>query len=263
MIFVDRGRLHDGQPILPLGTWTERAEEKTTAAKTDGPAHVVTGLYRDPDVKAPLEKLFYNKCAYCETGGLAGFPWDVEHFRPKGSVAEDSSHPGYYWLAYTWTNIYPSCVFCNQRRRDQRTFDDPTVGPATGKLDQFPIADERNRARTPDDPLEAEDPLLLDPCRDQPDQHLMFDAAGRVSSRGGSPKGDATIRVFGLNHRKRLRDARLAVLADVSELIEEQVAEGTPRDRATRAALAALSRPRHQYSALARAIRGDPAIFGF
>jgi hypothetical protein len=89
MIFVDRGRLHDGQPILPLGTWMKRAANKTTDAINDGPAHVVTDLYRDPNVKAALEKLFNNKCAYCESPGFAGFPWDVEHFRPKGSVAED------------------------------------------------------------------------------------------------------------------------------------------------------------------------------
>jgi hypothetical protein len=92
MIFVDRGRLHNGQPILPLGNWMARAANKTTDAINDGPTHIVTDLYRDPGVKAALERLFTNKCAYCETGGFAGFPWDVEHFRPKGSVAEDRSH---------------------------------------------------------------------------------------------------------------------------------------------------------------------------
>ncbi len=262
MIFVDRGRLHHGQPILPLGTWMKRAAEKTTDAINDGPAHVVTDLYRDPDVKAALEKLFNNKCAYCESPGFAGFPWDVEHFRPKGSVAEDKAHAGYYWLAYTWTNLYPSCVFCNQRRKDQPTFDDPLLGPAAGKLDQFPLADEHNRAHTPNDPLMAEDSLLLDPCSDQPDLHLTFDATGRVSPREGSTKGDATIRVFGLR-RKRLRDARLQVLATVSELIEESVAAGAPREKTTLAVLAVLSRPHYQYSALVSAIRDDPAAFGF
>jgi uncharacterized protein (TIGR02646 family) len=262
MIFIDRGRLLDGQPILPRGTWLERAANKTTDAIHDGPAHVVSGLYRDPDVKAALERLFSNKCAYCESPGFAGFPWDVEHFRPKGSVAEDISHPGYYWLAYTWTNLYPSCVFCNQRRRDQPTFDDPIQGPATGKLDQFPLAEEHQRAHTPDDSLADEDPLLLDPCRDQPELHLAFDAAGGVSPRGGSAKGEMTIRVFGLR-RKRLRDARLDVLATISELIEETVAVGALRDKATRAVLDVMSRPHRQYSALVSAIRDDPAIFGF
>jgi len=102
-----------------MGDWMTRAANKTTDAINDGPAHVVTDLYRDPNVKAALEKLFNYKCAYCETPGFAGFSWSVEHFRPKGSVAEDRSHPGYYWLAYTWTNLYPSCVFCNQRRHTE------------------------------------------------------------------------------------------------------------------------------------------------
>jgi len=262
MIFVDRGSLHGGQPVVPMGDWMTRAAGKTTDAISDGPAHTVTDLYRAPEVKAALEKLFNYKCAYCETPGFAGFSWDVEHFRPKGRVAEDRSHPGYYWLAYTWTNLYPSCVFCNQRRKDQPTFDDPVLGPATGKLDQFPVADEGSRARAPADSLAAEDPLLLDPCRDEPDLHLTFDAAGGVSARAGSRKGDQTIRVFGLK-RKRLRDARLDVLATISELIDEAVAEGTPRSNATRAVLTALSRPRRPYSALVKTIRDDPALFGF
>ena len=197
MILVDRGRLDNGQSILPLGTWLKRAADKTIDAIKDGPTHVVTGLYRDPDVKAALEKLFYDKCAYCESNGFAAFPWDVEHFRPKGSVAEAESHTGYYWLAYTWTNLYPSCVFCNQRRKDQPTFDDPRLGPATGKLDQFPIANEDDRAKAPEDPLANEDPLLLDPCSDQPNLHLAFDATGRVSPRDRSTKADPTIRIFG------------------------------------------------------------------
>lgn len=197
MIPIDRGRLDGEHPILPLGAWMRRAVDKTADAIDDGPSHVVTDFYRDPRVKAALEEVFYRKCAYCESPGFAGFPWDVEHFRPKGSVAEDNSHPGYYWLAYTWTNLYPSCVFCNQRRKDQPTYDDPTLGPATGKLDQFPVADESKRARTPNDRLADEDPLLLDPCGDQPSQHLIFDATGEVSARDGSPKGEPTIRVLG------------------------------------------------------------------
>jgi len=229
MIPIDRGRLYGEHPILPPDTRMQRSAEKTADAIDDGPSHVVTGLYRDPRVKAALEKIFHNKCAYCESPGFAGFSWDVDHFRPKGSVAEDSSHPGYYWLTYTWINLYPSCVFCNQRRKDQPTYDDPTLGPAAGKLDQFPVAHEDKRARTPNDRLADECPLLLDPCGDQPGQHLIFDATGEVSARGGSPKGAATIRVFGLN-RKRLTDARRDALIVIGKLIDETVEAGATRE---------------------------------
>jgi hypothetical protein len=126
MIFVDRGRLHNGQPILPLGTWMQRAGNKTNEAINDGPGH----------------------------------------------------------------------------------------------------------------------------------------ATGSVSAREGSPKGEASIEIFGLK-QKRLRDARRAVLATISELIEAFVEEDIPRGTATRKVLAVLSQPRHQYSALASAVRDDPAKFGF
>jgi uncharacterized protein (TIGR02646 family) len=195
-------------------------------------------------------------CVCEERGSL----WDVEHFRPKGSVAEDRSHHGYWWLAYTWENLYLSCVPCNQRRKDQPTFDEPVLGPTAGKLDQFPIAGQR--VPNPGDYLDDELPLLLDPCRDQPDLHLMFDADGQVWPREGSVRGEETIRVFVLK-RKRLRDARKQALDDIGELIEEQVKRGESKERATRAALEVFSRPRHGFSALISAARADPALFGF
>ena len=112
-----------GNPILPLGTWIARANTKTQDAIDDGPTHQVTDLYKEDNLRAALEKLFHNKCAYCESHGLAGFPWDVEHYRPKGRVAEDTTHPGYYWLAYTWTN----CI----RRASSATKAGRTSRPST------------------------------------------------------------------------------------------------------------------------------------
>jgi len=76
-----------------MGDWMTRAANKTTDAINDGPAHVVTDLYRDPNVKAALEKLFNYKCAYCETPGFAGFSWDVEHFRPKARLPRTDRIP--------------------------------------------------------------------------------------------------------------------------------------------------------------------------
>ena len=47
-------------------------------------------------MKRRLDLLFHGKCAYCETFYSASAPVDVEHYRPKGAVSEDPSHPGYY-----------------------------------------------------------------------------------------------------------------------------------------------------------------------
>ena len=53
---------------------------------------------KDAEVKAALEKLFYGKCAYCETFYSVQAPVDVEHYRPKSAVEGDDeddivSHP--------------------------------------------------------------------------------------------------------------------------------------------------------------------------
>jgi uncharacterized protein (TIGR02646 family) len=263
MIRVERHRNDGlGNPIVPQGTWTTRAATQTLQAIADGAGHVVTDLYKENDLRVALEELFHNKCAYCESHGQAGFPWDVEHYRPKGRVAEDDTHDGYYWLAYTWTNLYPSCVFCNQNRRDNPTFDDPALGAAAGKVDQFPLDPAASRARVPADNLDTEGRLLLDPCNDQPEQHIGFNAVGEAHERAGSVHGSTSIRVLNLN-RKRLRDARLEHLKTIQQLVDENVALGIDRTLSLTAVLTVFARRDKAYAGLARAVQADQAAFGF
>ena len=263
MIRVERDQNDDaGNPILPLGTWLARAETKTQDAIDDGPTHEVTDLYKEDGLRAALEKLFHNKCAYCESHGMAGFPWDVEHYRPKGRVAEDAAHPGYYWLAYTWTNLYPSCVFCNQSRKDKPTFDDQTTGEAAGKVDQFPLEPPGSRVSNPLGDLTTEGRLLLDPCHDQPEQHIGFKANGEVQERNGSATGARSIVVFNLT-RKRLRDARRSHLETIQDLIDGNVAAGFDRATSTTVVLTVFAQAKQPYAGLARAVLADKAAFGF
>jgi uncharacterized protein (TIGR02646 family) len=262
MIRVARDRIGpNGVAVLPLGTWTQRAMAQTDQARTDGVAHVVSDLYRDADVKAALEELFFGKCAYCETGGLVGFAWDVEHFRPKGRVAEDPTHPGYYWLAYTWSNLYPSCVFCNQRRADKPTYSDPTLGRAVGKLDQFPLEDHSLRVMNPTGDLATERPAIVDPCVDDPSGHLVFTPDGSVRSAPGSTKGQKSIDVFGLN-RKRLLRGRRDALNTVERLVSRGQSKGMTRQAALDLALEVLAEPAIAFSAVVIAAIADPAAFG-
>lgn len=175
-----------------------------------------------------LEKLFHQKCAYCELK-IEGI--EVEHFRPKGAVHEDPSHPGYYWLAYTWSNLYPSCAFCNQARIDYPTWGDRTRGLSAGKATQFPLENAAARAREPADDLKREAPLLLDPCEDDPSEHLGVNPfSGKMVGR--TSRGKTSIRVFNLN-RKRLRDLRVEVLSRLRESrAQGQAAEPYLRDEA-------------------------------
>src|SRR5258705_11060485 len=109
-----------------------------------------------------LIKLFQGKCAYCESKIVVNQPGDVEHFRPKGRVVDENfrpikirhkkkgemNHPGYYWLAYEWNNLFPSCIVCNRFRKSGPSAE-PVVNRAdagAGKADPFPLEDEALRA---------------------------------------------------------------------------------------------------------------------
>ncbi|WP_455270905.1 hypothetical protein [Rhizobium herbae] len=134
-------------------------------------------VYKKDEVKRRLEELFHGKCAYCESYYAGQAPVDVEHYRPKGSIDGVDDHDGYWWLGMEWTNLLPSCIDCN-RRRKQKT--PSKVGDVavlhkemlTGKKDCFPVAG--GRATIEASSLSTEQPLLLDPTRDNPDEHLHY-----------------------------------------------------------------------------------------
>jgi len=93
-----------------------------------------------------LKNVFHDKCAYCETLILRFDP-HAEHYRPKGNVRivlngkaieavvsdftatspmNTMPHPGYFWLAYHWSNLVPACSGCNSK----------------GKVDFYPVSNK-------------------------------------------------------------------------------------------------------------------------
>jgi uncharacterized protein (TIGR02646 family) len=185
--------------------------------------------YKQPDIVAALEAMFGQKCCYCESDYGAVAPTDIEHYRPKGAVLDPDGtirKPGYYWLAAEWTNLLPSCIDCNRERGHE--YDEGRE--VTGKANKFPLVDESKRATDPEDKLE-EDPLLLDPALDDPDEHLEFFGEGlvRAALRGGaeSERGEQTIKIVGLR-RPKLVSTRVTQLRWIKSAItgfEEAVAE--------------------------------------
>jgi hypothetical protein len=63
--------------------------------------------------KELLHKYQNGKCCFCERRRDAKLEADVEHFRPKLKVTENAGHPGYWWLAYEWSNLLFACKACN------------------------------------------------------------------------------------------------------------------------------------------------------
>ena len=108
-------------------------------------------IYGHPSVKNRLKTAQHDKCCYCEGKFLAASPGDVEHFRPKKGAKQGPGKPveppGYYWLAYSWSNLYFSCEVCNR----------------SGKGSYFPLKGPLKRARFHTDNINDEHPLILDP----------------------------------------------------------------------------------------------------
>jgi hypothetical protein len=121
------------------------------------------------------------KCAYCENV----LP-DHSHIglhRPRGRATRfdgtvDEDH--YWWLVFDWENYLPSCKECQAL-----------------KGTRFPIASNPARVWSYGSTLHHEQPLLLDPCVDEPSKYLIFLNDGRVASQ--DIRGQATIDVLGLN----------------------------------------------------------------
>ena len=149
---------------------------------------------------------FFGKCAFCEDNIRTNQHGDIEHFRPKAAIVDQisntritrpgsqESHPGYYWLAYDWKNLLPSCVLCNQPSTEPD-------GERLGKRNYFPLADETKRAQAKGEEGD-EDPLLINPTQVDPDLHLGIDGkTGVMFARSASAAGDSCISIFGLNLR--------------------------------------------------------------
>jgi uncharacterized protein (TIGR02646 family) len=168
-------------------------------------------IYGHDTVKEALIQAQHGKCAFCEAKINHISYGDVEHFRPKAGYRQHSDdplgRPGYYWLAYEWSNLFLSCQLCNQRF----------------KKNTFPLEDAAQRCHNHLEDLDAERPLFLHPGVVDPEQHVEF-AAEQPVARNGSLHGTETIQGLGLQ-REPLRERRfdryrmLATLKDVTVLL--------------------------------------------
>jgi uncharacterized protein (TIGR02646 family) len=161
-----------------------------------------SNIYGASSVKTALILAQHKKCCFCER--LVGEDGDVEHFRPKSAYCQQKgetlTRPGYYWLAYDWDNLYLSCSACNQRC----------------KRNLFPLVNPTNRAHLHNNDISLEEPLLVDPGKEEPSQHILFRGADPLPV-AGSIKGRTTIDLVGLD-RSILNHARLEHLKKMKGL---------------------------------------------
>lgn len=150
--------------------------------------------YKQDDVKAALEKIYHNKCAYCEKNVGDSF-YHIEHYRPKSS---------YYWLAYSWDNLLLCCDKCNVYKRrkfeiagEKACFDDKVLEII------HELADRYNA---------TERPMMVHPEIEEVGSLLEFRRSGMIESRDERVR--YTIGVCRID-RKSANERRKKILDDL------------------------------------------------
>ncbi len=211
--------------------WRTACEKKTRELLESverGKSPQITDLYKRKSIKKEVyfskDGPFHGKCAYCECYITDFQRGDIEHYRPKLAVTDENDQPiqvrdeqgqviphrGYYWLAYDWRNLLPSCTSCNQPGESK-----------LGKRNRFPVAN--THARKPDE-IDDEQSLLIHPVEDNPEEHLSVDIkTGELIPC--SPKGEMTVRILGLNIRDRLPEERRKMINHVRALVVRIVSD--------------------------------------
>ena len=147
------------------------------------------------DVAIALRDLYGKKCAFCES---KKHDPQVEHFRPKKGVNQSPGHRGYYWLSYEWTNLLPCCTDCNKKKgtsfpifnNHQRVYD------ATFLLNHNVCIDSHSFLNAP---LIDEQPQILHPEFDNPENYFSFNSKGEISGIDPDNRGETTKEKLGLD----------------------------------------------------------------
>ncbi|NJL27205.1 MAG: hypothetical protein HC897_04605 [Thermoanaerobaculia bacterium] len=202
--------------------WIRDCERETRAlceATEQGSDWPLKDLYKRKSIRKTYffnqEAPFYGKCAYCEAPVADYQHGDVDHFRPKAGVTDEHDrpvpHPGYYWLAYDWRNLLPTCTRCNQPAENG--------GQKIGKHMRFPV--EGSHALRPAE-VASEKPLLIHPGSDRPEddpaRHLRVNAMTGLMAHT-SERGRLCIEIFGLNLRGQLVEDRKRAATEARSLL--------------------------------------------
>ena len=143
--------------------------------------HNLKTIGKIQQIKADLEIVFNNKCAYCESVTEG----EVDQFRPKNgarNLNKDYAPNHYWWLSMEWENQYLSCSLCNRN-----------------KGSWFPVIGDRIRVGALYPEVFSEQKLLIDPCYDYPEDHIYFNNEGVVFPK--TKLGELSIDIIKLNRR--------------------------------------------------------------
>ncbi|WP_305952419.1 hypothetical protein [Emticicia oligotrophica] len=196
-------------------------------------SNIYRGTYKDTQgltkssVLDELNKVYHEKCAYCESFESNA---QIEHFRPKNKVTSAGKNNGYYWLCFEWTNLVPACFECNK------------IG--SGKANKFPIISTQRKFEIPLKPdsslnfdsflydsqhLSSEKPFLIHPEYDNPKLFFKFGWTNSHSllnliGKDTESRGKETIKICNLNRTNLGRNRSKRLNDVIIEPIKESLA---------------------------------------
>jgi uncharacterized protein (TIGR02646 family) len=241
MIRIDRSRLSIHAEFAPRARLALGKAERLRKQRPLESGDFDREVYGHRDVKKALWLMQRKKCCWCEQR-LGYRCEDVDHFRPKTKArrTEKRHDEGYWWLAYAHDNLFFSCAACNRQ-----------------KGSWFPLGARASPLKAREHPsTRNEAALLLDPSKDNPEQHLIFIQDGgrwRLTARNHSAKGRTTIQRVELD-RDDLDELRDDWVTEELRPVRQRF-EGARHARARNAARAdalELCAPKRSFSLLAR-----------
>jgi len=210
MIYIDRERIRmpnffsDGEnPYEEEILFRLEQQSKYKQARFKRDDNFLEGVYSD------LVDLFHNKCAYCESH-LEKTATD--HFRPSESVSDikGQADEGYYYLSYTWFNLYLSCYECQRYKSNYFPVMGQRIKPPDAKI----FLDYKQLQNY----ISKERPLLVDPCDERAHENVQFTYKSEGSILPQSEQADYTIDLLQLN-RPRLVEERHERIQYLSNLL--------------------------------------------
>lgn len=256
----------------PPDTWLKKANAVTELLKSVKSKEERKKIIEDNsslwrELKNDLFKLSHGKCWYSEAKRTVSF-FDVDHFRPKNNVKAlnwdgfetINIDEGYWWLAFDWKNYRPAGEITNRKNSDED-------GVCRGKQDYFPLLKGCQCAANPNDTIEYEIPVILDPTVLEDSIIISFDMNGEVIPAVPNDtfeyyRAKITIKLLHLDN-PLLTDARLYVWNYCKRLLDEIEKIILKRDAASPlieeikrnrlAELAELLSPKSEFSSVATA----------
>jgi uncharacterized protein (TIGR02646 family) len=203
LILVDRGP----EPPALTAARTVRLADAVAAYNAHGaPSEQLSNElngYDAMEVKKTLHESQHKKCAWCEIRShFSSSP--IEHYRPKNGawrnlrgVKKQVSAGHYWWLTWSWHNLFFSCPRCNDHGHKGSYFP-LRSGASEVSAPARPIIGELPAAAFD---MSAEQPMLLDPAVDTFLDHIEWvpsntSLARRLwtwTPRAHTERGQATI----------------------------------------------------------------------